>query len=105
MKYSDKDNYEIELTEDRWEHIIYFHPEMGFEMNFLKETLKDPDLIKAGNKDEILSIKKFGEIPVTYDKFCAVVYKKFHEEKSGFIKTSYFSGRISKNRKILWEKY
>ena len=40
MKYSGKENYEIELTEDRWEHIIYFHPEIGFEMNFIKKKLK-----------------------------------------------------------------
>jgi len=104
MKYSGKENYEIELTEDRWEHIIYFHPEIGFEMNFIKKKLKDPDLIHAGNKYEILSIKKFEKPPVSNDKFCAVVYKKFPEEKSVFIITSYFSGRISKNRKILWEK-
>ncbi len=105
MKYLDKDNYEIDLTEDRWKHIIYFHPEMGIEMNFIIDSLKNPDLIQSGNKDEILSVKRFDKTPVTYDKYCVVVYKKNHEKKSGFIITSYFSGRISKNRKILWEKF
>ena len=82
-----------------------FHPEMGVEMNFMIETLKDPDLVQSGNRDEILSIKRFEKTPVTYDKFCVVVYKKIPEKKTGFIITSYFSRRISKIRKILWKKY
>lgn len=76
MKYLDKDNYEIDLTEDRWKHISYFHPEMGLEMNFITDTLKNPDVIQSGNKDEILSVKRFDKTPVTYDKYCVVVYKK-----------------------------
>ncbi len=105
MKYLDKDNYEIELNENRMKHIYYFHPEMEFEMNFIKDALRDPDLIQSGNRDEFLSIKKFEKTPVTFDKFCVVVYKKILEKKTGFIITSYFSRRISKNRKTLWEKY
>jgi len=93
------------LTEDRWKHIIYFHPEMGYELNFIIETLKDPDLIQSGNRDELLSIKRFEKTPVSYGKFCVVVYKKISEKKAGFIITSYFSGRLSKNRKVLWEKH
>jgi hypothetical protein len=105
MKYLDKDNCEIDLTEERWNHILYFHPEMGMEMNFIKETLKDPDFIQSGNRDEILSVKIFEKTPVTCEKFCVVVHKKIPDKNSGFIITSYFSRRISKNRKILWEKY
>lgn len=52
MKYLDKDNYEIDLTEDRWKHIIYFHPEMGIEMNIIIDSLNNPDLIQSGIKDE-----------------------------------------------------
>ena len=105
MIYLDKDNFKIDLTVERWKHILYFHPEMGFEMNFIKETLKDPDFIQTGNRYEILSVKRFEKTPVTYEKFCVVVYKKIPDKNSGFIITSYFSRRISKNRKILWEKY
>ena len=87
------------MTEDRWNHIVSFHPEMGLEMNFIMEALKDPDLIQSGNRDELLSVKKFEKTPVTYDKYCKVVYKKIPETKTGLIITSYFTGRISKNRK------
>ena len=43
MKYSDIDNSEIEMTDDRREHKIYFHPEIELEMNFIKESLNDLD--------------------------------------------------------------
>ena len=105
MKYLDKDNFEIDLTEERWKHILYFHPEMGLEMKFISETLKDPYFIQSGNRDEILSVKRFEKTPVTYEKFCVVVYKKIPDKNSGFIITSYFSRSISKKRNKLWEKY
>ncbi len=69
MKYLDKDNFEIDLTEERWKHILYFHPEMGLEMKFISETLKDPDFIQSGNRDEILSVKRFEKTPVTHENF------------------------------------
>lgn len=103
-KIRDKDNYVIELYENRWSHIKQFHPEMEDAFEFLSECLKDPDFIQSGNKDEILSVKKFKKSPVTYDKYCIVVYKRYTEKKTGFIITAYFSRNISKQRKIIWTK-
>lgn len=105
MKYSDKDGFVIRLNDDRWEHIKYFHPEMEFESRYMSESLKDPDYLLSGNKDEILAVKKFEKTPVTNDKFCIVVYKRFVADNSGFIITSFFARSISKNRKVIWEKH
>lgn len=104
MKYFDRDEYEIELHEDRWEHIKYFHPEMESEINLIIESLNNPDLIQSGNKDEHLAIKKFEKTSITHNKYCIVVYKKFPDSNTGFIITSYFARRLSNKRKTIWEK-
>ena len=52
MVYLDIYENSIELTEERWFHIIKEHPEVKMHKDKIKEVLSDPDYIKKSSRDE-----------------------------------------------------
>ncbi len=99
----DYQNKEINLPDDRWEHINERHPETLKQEACIQETLIDPDFIQEGTKGELLSIKKFVKTPVSDNKYCVVVYK-YSDSATGFVITAYYTRRPSFKRKLIWKK-
>ncbi len=62
MIYIDIFKASIELTDERWRHIIREHPEVEQYRERIQEVLSDPDYVKASNRDsEVLLYYKFYE--------------------------------------------
>jgi hypothetical protein len=102
MIFEDYKGDSVRLEDERWKHININHPETRGQIELIKETIKTPDYVQEGDKKEILAIKRFWKTPVTYNKYCVVIYRK--TESNGFIITSYFARRPSFKRKLLWKK-
>lgn len=102
MLFLDYKGRNIRLTEKRWKHINERHPETMGNEKFIEETMSNPDFIQEGNKEELLSIKKFKKTPIFDNKYCVVVYKL--ENREGFLVTAYFTRRPSFRRKLIWKK-
>jgi len=65
----------VRLTEERWQHIVRRHPEMGDQRERVLETLAEPDMIQQGDFSELLAISFYPETPLT-DKFLVVAYRE-----------------------------
>lgn len=93
----------IRLTDERWQHIYYTHPEIDeFYIAKSKETLIKPDVVIKNRKDptEFLYHKHY---PKTYfgSRYLVVVVK--HLNSDGFIITLYLTSKI-KIGEIVWKK-
>lgn len=91
----------IRLSIERWNHILYRHPEMSDEKDKVIETLNSPEMIQKGDFSTLIAIKFYKNTPLT-SKFLAVVYKESNK-KDGFILTSYFTNRPSERRETIWK--
>lgn len=92
----------IRLTEERWQHIMRRHPEMGDQRDRILETLMEPDTIQQGDFDELLAIRFYPKTPLTR-KFLVVVYREISAE-DGFILTAYLASRPSTRRVTIWKR-
>jgi hypothetical protein len=90
----------LPLREDRHRHILE-RPEMLNQGNRIKETLKEPDIIKESKhaKDVLLYYRLYDKTPVT-KKYMLVVVKVNRE---GFIITAFYTDKIKKG-KTKWER-
>ena len=96
------DDRRLRLTEVRWRHIVFFHPEVTEVKERIEETIKNPDIVIEGaTRDTKLCYKLYHSTPVASSKYLAVAIRILNEE--GFIITSYFTERV-KRGKILWRK-
>jgi hypothetical protein len=95
-------NYRVRLTYERLNHIESSHPEMSKELEKIKTTLINPDIIVKSKIDDsvILFYKKFA-LTVVGDKFICVVVKNLNRDI--FIITAYFTDTIKKGE-VLWQK-
>lgn len=92
----------VHLTEERWQHILRRHPEMGDQRQRILETLAEPDLIQQGDFGELLAVRFYSETPLT-SKFLVVVYREVDSE-DGFILTAYLTSRPSARRITIWKR-
>ncbi|MBI4823898.1 MAG: hypothetical protein HY805_06685 [Nitrospirae bacterium] len=90
----------IELTDERWHHIIKEHPEVEPYKERIQEVLLVPDYMKESmrDKDVVLYYKFYGDI--FSGKYLLVVAKK---GLRSFILTCYITDIIKKGE-TLWEK-
>ena len=51
MLYIDKLGNQVELTEERWNHIVKEHPKMLQFKDKIANVLYEPDYIKKSNRD------------------------------------------------------
>ena len=61
-----KSNLLIRLTDERVNHILKNHPELKDCINWITETVENPDFITAGDFGEFIAIRKFDKTPVTF---------------------------------------
>ena len=92
----------VRLTEERWQHIIYHHPEMTDQRERVLETLTEPEAIQQGDLDELLAVRFYPETPLT-SKFLVVVYREVSPD-DGFILTAYLASRTSAGRIVVWKR-
>lgn len=93
----------IRLTQERWMHITYSHPEIDPRHHAsILQVIEQPDFILTGDKDELLAVQKSGR-----KKWIVVVYKdKETGNRDGFILTVYITTDVRwlLKREILWSK-
>jgi len=49
-----------------------------------------------------MAVRKYEKIPVSENKYLVVVYKELEDD--GFVITAYFTRRLAKWRKTLWQR-
>lgn len=91
----------IRLTEERWDHIRYRHPEMEGLRERVLETLSGPEMIQQGDYSELLAIRFYPQTPLTR-KYLVVVYREVSAD-DGFIMTAYLTTRPSARRITIWK--
>ncbi|MEW6417375.1 MAG: hypothetical protein AB1480_04555 [Nitrospirota bacterium] len=90
----------IELTDERWIHILNEHPEVKHYKDRIQEVLASPDYIKQSGRDAKVSLyyKFYNDI---YDgKYILIVVKR---DLRSFILTCYITDIIKKGA-TLWER-
>ena len=98
--YTDIFGDQIELTSERWFHIVQEHPEVSEYSSLFTEVLSDPDYVKKSNRDEdiLLYYKLFENI--RYGKYLIIVLKK---NLRSFILTCYITDVLKKGATV-WER-
>lgn len=97
-----KNNIPLRLTKERWNHIIFRHPEMDGQKDNMLEAVTDPDLIQQGDFGELIAIRFYNKTPLT-SKHLVVIYKEV-ADTDGFIISAYYVTKPSERRKTLWKR-
>jgi len=92
----------IRLTQERLFHIYQGHPEMESCEDWIEETISVPEKILEGDNGALMAVRKYAKTPVSENKYLVVVYKE--QEDDGFVITAYFTRRLSKWRKVIWQR-
>jgi hypothetical protein len=90
------------LTDERLKHIEIDHPEMSGQIDRIRKTLAEPDIIIRSRSDSEVELfyQYYQSTPVGGKHMCVVVKDKGNYL---FIITAYFTDTIKKGD-ILWEK-
>jgi len=92
----------IRLSEERWNHILRRHPEMGDCRDKVIETVAVPDLIQVGDSGELLAVRLYDKTTLGR-KYVVVAYRETSATE-GFILTAYLTRRPSQQREVLWTR-
>jgi len=95
LKINAKNDGNVSLSVERWNHIVGRHPEMSKYLDYFDEALRDPDVIIESPRDNFIWLyhKKKGKV------FIVVVIHTTRE----FITTAYTTDKIKKGS-IRWKK-
>jgi hypothetical protein len=96
-----KNNIQIRLTTERWEHIIKRHPEMENQKDHVLETITNPDFIQKGDFSVLIAVKFYEKSPLT-SKYLVTMYKEALKS-DGFVITAYYVTKPSERRQKLWK--
>jgi hypothetical protein len=100
--FKDIQNRLIRLTDERHKHIESDHPEMTGQIEKIKDTLLNPDIIIRSRTDsEVELFYRYYDITPVTEKYLCVVVKVSTDDL--FIITAYFTDTI-KRGDILWKK-
>lgn len=89
MTWFDSNFGQVELTDERWQHIFEFHPGVARYRKYFRQALANPDIIRRSRHDLWAFIfyhrlKKIG-------KYLAIVVKT---NQRNFILTAYLTDKI-----------
>lgn len=87
----------IKFTKERYNHIIFRHPEMINEEKLIEATIAQPDFICESEYDDSVTLY----YKTKESKYIVVVVKLTNNK--GFILTAYIA-TIVKKGKLLWKK-
>jgi hypothetical protein len=82
-----ENNVPIRMTDERWRHITTAHPEMAEHYQSILETVKQPDDIYEGDRNERIALRKIDKT-----HHIVVVYKEINED-DGFIITAFMTSK------------
>jgi len=99
-KFIDLNGDIIELTEERWEHILSEHPEVSSLRDRIGGILKEADLVKRSRHDKAVRLYYRFDPEVWGGKYLLLVAKK--AERS-FVLTFYITDEI-KQGDTIWER-
>jgi len=97
MWFRDRFGRKIELTEERWQHIVKEHPEVEKLKGIIGEVLSDPDYVKRSKRDNNVELFYKVETDLYKSKFLLVVIKV---NARCFILTAYITDMIKKGGTI-----
>jgi hypothetical protein len=99
-----KAGVDIELTRERWNHIITSYLDMTDNEDLLLKTVEDPDMILKGVSDEMRAVRFFQETHFG-PRYLMAAYKELSYGE-GFIITAYKTTKVAKivKRGVLWRK-
>jgi hypothetical protein len=100
--FDDIHGRQVRLTSERQEHIEVDHPEMSVQIDKIRDTLINPDMIVKSRTDDAVELfyRHYNATPVT-EKYLCVVVKILLSDL--FIITAYFTDTIKRGI-ILWQK-
>ena len=101
FKIFDRFERAIRLTNERWTHIISHHPVIRNLKEEMKETLRDPEIVRRSVYDPSVLIYYRYFKDVLGGKYIAVVVKV--NNIGGFILTSYVTDRVKRGDEV-WRK-
>ena len=87
----DKSGRKINLSEERWKHIIKRHPYMGKYFEEIKKTLEIPDKIISDDYRKEYYYKGYKHLK-SPNNFILVIVKYLNGD--GFVITSYLTDKI-----------
>jgi hypothetical protein len=76
----------IRLPDERWDHILAGHSELGDMQQAMLDTISSPERVLAGGADELLAIRELEP-----GKWLVVVYREL--DNDGFIITAFMTRR------------
>ncbi|MDA0672471.1 MAG: hypothetical protein O3C67_02025 [Cyanobacteria bacterium] len=93
----------IRITYTQWAHVLENHDYMAGCLEFVLETLGEPDYIATGLKDELIALKAYPKTPIS-KKSVVVVFKELLDE--GFLITAFMTSKPEKilKRGIKWQR-
>lgn len=97
MWLQDRLKRKIELTEERWQHIVKEHPEVEELKEAVGEVLLNPDYVKRSKRDNSVELFYKFETDLYKDNFLLVVIKV---NARCFVLTAYITDRIKKGGTI-----
>jgi hypothetical protein len=91
--------YRVVLTRNRWREIVRFkHPALAERESEVRETIRNPEVIRASNKDAEVHLHYRG---AESGYICVVVGGT--EASEGFVITAYLTSEIKKGQ-ALWTR-
>lgn len=96
----DRGGRAIRLTDERRLHILE-HPEMYAQLDRIRETVAEPDVIIATTVDQSVHVyhRLYEQTPITR-KYLLVAVKQLEED--AFVLTAFYSSRLKKGT-IIWQ--
>jgi hypothetical protein len=90
-RLADYEGRVVRLTSERLAHVL-LHPEMDGQLDRIRETLLEPDLIVATRADDTVRVyhRRYASTPVTR-KYLHVAVKILPDD--AFVLTAYYSSR------------
>jgi hypothetical protein len=88
------DGTQVVLSEERWHHIVFRHPELKGKLELVLNVVANPDEAYVDEGGGVHVLKRLvGEV----SDFLVVIY--FVEGQRGYIRTAYYTSNTRKTRR------
>lgn len=95
----------VELTQERFEHIQYRHPEVGQQTEIIAQVLADPDLVRCDPRFSETRLFSRWLSGAEGGRFVVVaVVSEISESKRHWIVTAYMTRRLTQRGEIEWKR-
>jgi hypothetical protein len=87
------DGTRVVLSEERWRHIVFRHPELKDKKGLVLSAVSDPDEVYVDASGAVHVLKRVGVV----SDFLVVIYSG--EGQRGYIRTAYYTSNARKTRR------